>query len=145
MARPASIVTFERCYLGAWIVGLINTALNWNVTMAMMDANPAVAQMGPSFGAAVLVGGLLLGALITLLLWHFVARRGSQVAKWIVVVLFAIGLVSFLYGLVAGRTSFGLVALLGVVTLALQGVAVAMLFRPDTPAWFGETPADPIA
>ena len=143
MERPASIVTFERCYLGAWIVGLINTALNWNRTVTMMAANPATTQMGPGFGTTMLAGGLVIGAAITLVLWYFVAKRGSVVAKWIVTVLFAFGLISFLWSLAMARISLGVSGIIGVVTMVLQAIAVFMLFRPDTKAWFGETPVEP--
>ena len=144
MERPASIVTFERCYLGAWVVGLINSALNWNVAMAAMADNPSVAQLGPSFASTMMIGGLAIGAAITLLLWYFVARRGSVVAKWIVTVFFALGLASFLWSLAAGR-GFGLVTVIALVAMALQAIAVAMLFRPDTKPWFGETVDEPLA
>ena len=145
MERPASIVTFERCYLGAWIIGLINTALNWNNAVEQMNANPSVAQLGSSFASIMMIGGIAIGAVITLVLWYFVAKRGSTVAKWIVTVFFAFGLLSFLYGLLLGRVAFGVTIAVTILTLVLQGIAVAMLFRPDTKAWFGETPRDPVA
>ena len=144
MLRPQSIVIFERCYLGAWIVGLLNTLANWNATLATVNANPASAQLGPSFAVTMLIGGLAIGAAVTLLLWYFVARRGSAIAKWVVTVFFALGLVFFLLGLARTGLGGGLTAVIGVVQIVLQGIAVAMLFRPDTKAWFGETVTDPV-
>ena len=145
MLRPASIVTFERCYLGAWLIGLINTIVNWNATIAAVQASPASAQLGPSFGVTMLVGGLVIGAVVTFALWYFVARRGSEVAKWVVIVFFAIGLVFFLLGLLRSGLSLGLAGVVTIVQIVLQGIAVAMLFRPDTKPWFGETVDQPVA
>lgn len=145
MERPASIVTFERCYLGAWIVGLANTALNWTTTVDQLTANPAVANLGASFASTVLVGSIAVGAALTLILWYFVARQGSVVAKWIVTILFAFGLATFLFGLAMGRIGIGPGIVVTVVTLALQGLAVAMLFRPDTRGWFGRDSVEPLA
>lgn len=95
-ARPASIVTFERCYLGAWILGLANTAFNFRPAIEAMDANPELAQMGTGFSSTMVLGGIAFSAILTLTLWYFAARRGAVFAKWFVVVLYAIGLISFL-------------------------------------------------
>lgn len=139
MTKPPSIVNFERCYIGAWIVGVLNTILGWRVTAAMMAGNPQMERMGPGFFSTALVVGVLFSALITFLLWYFVARRHSVVAKWLVTALFAFGLVSFLASLARGTATMpGLTLVLGLVSLILQGTAVYMLFRPDARVWFDE-------
>ena len=137
MNRPASIVMFERCYIGAWIIGLINMFLGWRTATAAMAANPQVAKLGASVGTSVLLTGLVLSAVITFALWYFVAQRGSVIAKWLVTAFFAFGLISFLTGIAGGRTTTsGLSIVFGLATLVLQGVAVFMLFRPDAASWF---------
>lgn len=143
--RPQSIVTFERCYLGAWLIGLVNAALNWNTMMASLDANPGVAALGPSLTTGIAIGTIVISAVITLLLWYYVARQGAVVAKWIVVVFFAIGLLSYLRGVLAGTMALGLTAVIGLVVVVLQGVAVWMLFRPDAKLWFERNAAEPTA
>ena len=145
MLRPASIVTFERCYLGAWAIGLINTIVNWQTTMAAMSANPNAAALGPSFATTMMIGGLVIGAAITVLLWYFVAKRGSLVAKWVVTILIALGVIFFVFGAAMGRMQMGPVAIVGIMQVVLQVVAVVMLFRPDTKAWFGEDRPEPVA
>ena len=40
MERPQSIITFERCYLGAVALGLANNALNWTNMQEQMAATP---------------------------------------------------------------------------------------------------------
>ena len=84
--RPASIVNFERLYLGALVVGLINTVITWETTLAEVKAQPGVENMGSS----IFYITLAIGFLIPVLLWYFVARRASVVAKWILTVLFVI-------------------------------------------------------
>jgi len=142
--RPRSIVIFERCYLGAWIIGLVNFALNWNVALDVMNANPSIAQLGPGFSSTMLIGGALLGAAITLILWYFVARRGARVAKWIVIVFYALGAISFLRQVTAADTVMRLGFAILLVQFVLQTIAVVMLFRRDTKIWFGENPVEPV-
>ncbi len=129
--RPISIVKFERCYLASIAVGLLNSI----VTLPVMLRTPQVAQAAAMLGPNFFYGSVLFGIIITLLLWYFAARRASVVAKWIITVFFAFGVLSILRNLVAGfpTASSGV---LGVVGIVLQGVAVYLLFRPDAVAWF---------
>ncbi|WP_294138434.1 hypothetical protein [Sphingomonas sp.] len=46
MERPVSIVKFERCYLGALFVGLINLLISWNKIQAMPAVRQAAALIG---------------------------------------------------------------------------------------------------
>ncbi|HEX8484281.1 hypothetical protein [Sphingomonas sp.] len=138
MTRPISIVRFDYCYLGALVVGAVNAALNWQRYTAM----PAVRDAQVMFGAWYLPTVTAIGYLIPLLLWYFVARRGSVVAKWIVVVLFGLGMVGLLIALAMGTMASGLGGVLSVVAIVLNAVAVWLLFRPDARAWFGEKAHD---
>lgn len=135
MTRPLSIVNFERCYLGALIVGAVNAALNWQRYLEM----PAVQQAQASIGGWYLPATTGLGFLIPLLLWYFAARRASVVAKWIVVVLFGLGAFGLLAGFLLGTMAAGLGGVLSVVAFVLNAVAVWLLFQPDARVWFGET------
>jgi hypothetical protein len=141
MERPISIVWFERCYLGSVVVGLINSMLSWDATVAKMSESPAAAQLGPSFMANMLIGGMLFGVLISLLLWYFTARKGSVVTKWIITVFFALGLLGLVMGAMRGSVPHGLVGVVVVVTWVLSAIAVWQLFKPDTKLWFGEARA----
>lgn len=127
--RPASIVNFERFYLGAIAVGLVNTFLSWDETLALVQ-QPGV-QLGQGFVAGAVAGSVA----INLLLWYFVARRASVIAKWILVALFAFGLVSLAINVVGGTMLSDVNMVLGILAFALQAVAVWMLFRPDAQAW----------
>ena len=141
MERPISIIWFERCYLGGVAVGLLNTAVSWNSTMAKLAENPMSAQMGSGFGANMLIGGSVLGLLISALLWYFTARKGSVVTKWIITVFFVLGVLGLLLTAVQGTIPQGISGVLAVVALVLDGIAVVQLFKPDTKVWFGETRA----
>ena len=138
MQRPLSIVWFERCYLGSVAVGLLNTALSWNRIIATTSENPQVAELGPSFVPTVLAFGLVIGLITSALLWYFTARKGAAATKWIITVLFALNLLFTLLGVARGTSPQGLFAVVAIVALVLNGVAVWNLFRPDTKVWFGE-------
>lgn len=133
MERPQSIIWFERCYLGGVMLGLMNTAINWPAVQAQVSAAPNSGLLPSWFSYATLAIGLG----INIVLWFFVAQKGSVVAKWIVTILFGIGALSMAYVLAMGLIppTFNVVS---VVTLLLQAIAVFMLFRPDTRTWFGE-------
>ena len=136
MLRPRSIINFERCYLGSLLLGFVTLALTWNTQIEALQRTPATAQMGDNFIYTSLLGGITLGAVITLLLWYFAARRASVVAKWIIVVFFALGALSLLRQLAAGTIPSGLGGVLSIANFVLQAVAVWLLFKPDAKAWF---------
>ncbi len=138
MNRPNSIVQFERLYLGAVLLGLANTALAWDKALELLAANPQTAAFGPGFLAA----STAVGVIINLLLWYFVARKGSTVAKWIVVVFCAFGVLGVIWTAVTGQLPEGIAGILGIVRVLLNLGAVVFLFRPDTKAWFGEPVAE---
>jgi hypothetical protein len=141
--RPKSIIWFERFFLGAWLLGLLNTVLNWDTMMRTALKQPGVAEVGPALQVMLMVSAAV-GLLIPLLLWFFIARKGSVVAKWILVVLYAIGVLSFLFNLVSGNLAIRPLTALPALIALLQLAAVFMLFQPDTKPWFGEdATADP--
>ena len=137
--RPQSIELFEKVYLGAIAVGLVNTFLSWSQVNAML-ADPRMQAAG--VGSGTLVFGLVVGILIPLLLWYFIARRASSAAKWIYIVLTAVGLFAFLSSLANPLVLKGLVTILGAATVALQVYGAWLLFRPDAVAWLESKGAD---
>lgn len=144
MDRPVSIRKFEGCYLGALALGAVNTALSWS----RYHENDAVARAEAVIGAWYLPTITALGFLIPLVLWFFAARRGSVVAKWIIVVFFAIGALGVLAGLALNSFPSSLAAVLSVSAFVLNAIAVRQLFQPDAREWFGEgvdDEAEPLA
>ncbi|HVF92826.1 MAG TPA: hypothetical protein VM900_00775 [Sphingomonas sp.] len=138
MIRPPSIVKFEYCYLGAWALGLINTAINWSRYQQMAQVQQANAAVG-SWYLPTIIG---VGILIPLILWYFVARRASVIAKWIVVVFAALAVSGAVFTLLVASFATGIGAMLALGGYALQVAAAWLLFRPDAKAWFGERDGD---
>ncbi len=133
--RPQSIVQFERLYIlgivlslaaSVWSFGQGANLLPAGATPGMVAALPWVAGFG-----------IVIGLAINLCLLFFIAHKGSEVAKWIFLILFTLGVAGALRGLTAPRialpTGLRLLSLLHVI---IQGVCVWLLFRPDARPWF---------
>lgn len=136
MERPASIARFEQFYGAAVVVGLAGTAIAWNL--------PTTIAAREKIGDSLFIGSIAIGLIIPLLLWYFIARRGSPIAKWIFVVLTAIGVIGTLYSVTALSTGLVMPVQFGISVLGtlLQAVAGVMLFRPDANAWFNDGRGD---
>ncbi|WP_294290303.1 hypothetical protein [uncultured Sphingomonas sp.] len=143
MIRPKSIEQFEILYLIAFVLGLVSTWQSWSAQSAML-ANSVGRDVGPMVSYA----AIGVRAAIALALWYFVARRGSAIAKWIVVACAAwavILLVLVVLGLLRGATAPAAGAVVILQNLLYIGAA-SMLFRADTKSWFGEASVkEPIA
>lgn len=143
--RPTSIIWFERLYLGAIMLGLVNLFVSWESTMEIMRADPNAAAFGEGGLAGMMIGIFAVSFMITLILWYFAARRASTVAKWIVVVFFVIGLLSLPNAIAIGQFR-GLQGLLLTIAWIMNATAIFMLFRPDAAQWFkGEWQSPEIA
>ncbi|MDJ0978544.1 MAG: hypothetical protein QNI87_08400 [Erythrobacter sp.] len=138
--QPQSIVNFSRIYLGSLALGIGNFIASYDSVMAELQADPVVAEMGFASLGFVL-GTAAIGWGISLLIWFFIARRASKIAKWILVALTALGL-AMLPSSLATMPTVSLVVTL--VITAMQLVAIYFLFRPDARAWF-DSKGDPAA
>lgn len=130
--RPHSIVLFEKVFFASLAVQLVSTVLSWSQVDAMID-DPAVRAAGIGGGAVAF--SMLLGFLLPLLLWYFIARRASNVAKWIFVVLVALSLLPLLSALLNPLVPKGILTIVAVIGTALQVYAAWLLFKPDAKAW----------
>lgn len=136
MIKPPSIARFEQFYWASVILGLINTALNWNTSRAVLAANPMLANATWFLPLMQIVG-----LVIAVLLWFFIVRRPSVVAKWVQVVFAAFGafgLLSALFLVATARAPIGTQVVVGIIANVLYITAAVMLFKPDAKAWFGE-------
>jgi hypothetical protein len=132
--RPVSIVWFERIYLFSIALGLLSTMMNWSVIIAAAQAAPNAAQLPGSIPAfSLIVIAFSIG--INLLIWYFIARRGSNVARWIFTAFFVFGLLVMPSSLSNPLYGPGLVAM-AVFNTLLQVAALVCLFRPDARDWF---------
>jgi hypothetical protein len=138
--RPASIVMFERFFLASLVVSIVSFFLSYG----QLGEDPTLRQAG--MGTGLVTGLMAVSIALYLLLWFFIARKGSSVAKWILTVLTALGIASLVYTLATVGVVWNFVGVLSLAYYVLAVAAVTYLFKPDTAAWFkGETPADPTA
>jgi uncharacterized membrane protein len=144
MNRPASIVLFEKLYIAVIVIGVIGVALSWNSLSAMAETQPGVPG---SVGSGILIGALIFGFLVPLLLLYFIARRASNIAKWIFVILTAFSVYSFIATLSNPMVPKGLLLAVNVLSLILTLYCAWLLFKPDAKAWLeskgADGPADP--
>lgn len=139
--RPESIVMFERLFLFSLAVSAVSFVIGYEEAMRVVANDPAMQQFG--LGGSFMIGTLAVSFAIYLLLWYLVAHKASNVAKWILIVLVALGVASLPLAL---SGPLGITALLNLAVYALEVVALVYLFRADAKAWFnGERPSDPAA
>ena len=113
MTRPTEIVWFERIIIATLALGALNSWLAWPQLVAMRG--PAYVITVQLFAFAVMLG-------LTLL----VSRRRSNVAKWISIAMFIIGLPFWVQQVSAGSLPGSLT--ISFVQVAAQVVAFALLF-----------------
>jgi len=139
--RPQSIVQFERLFLASIAVSVINFILGYGAAVAALQRDPHMQQLGLGGGFATAI--FAVGTGIYLLLWFLIARKAVNIAKWVLVALVALSVVSLLNSLAASFT-LNVTTVLGLVTYALEVAAVVYLFRGDAVAWLkGSEPIDP--
>ncbi len=134
--RPKSIQLFERLYLASIALTLIATALGW-------DALVRGATIPGAEGAAAAVAGIAIGVVVLaqLIVWYFVARRGSSIAKWAAVLFFLLNL----WGIGATvqlAMNGSLPSVLTIFARIVELAAIAMLFRADARPWFAHDEED---
>ena len=123
MEMPKSIKLFEQFFLGALILGVIQSALMSNA-------------LGLGGGEVYVVAGFQL--LISLIIGALVlatSRKKSGVCKWVVTVFFVIGLFAAIPNL-AMFLEQGMAGVISATQIILQAYAVYLLFNADSKAWF---------
>lgn len=133
--RPQSIVQFERLYIFGIVLSLAASVWTFGHSANLLpaDAPPGMVAALPWVAGF----GIVIGLAINLCLLFFIAHKGSEVAKWIFIILFALGVAGLLRGLSPSAMALPpgprLLSLLHVI---IQGVCVWFLFRPDARPWF---------
>ena len=140
--RPKSLLFFDLLFFAALAAGIVNSLLALADVKTQINTTRVISIFG---GAENLIyGSVAFSVVISLLLWFFISRRASNIAKWIQVVFNAFGLLS-LASIAIDPTALNTadVAII-IITNALQVAATTMLFRADSRAWFaGRRPVDP--
>lgn len=134
MERPKSIVAFERVFWVSVAVGLIGGILGWNDVLETYRREPSIAAMG--FGNEFLIAMWCISLAFQLLFWYLIARKGSNVMRWIYVVLMGFGIISALATIGNPAMPGGISQITSLASTALTAVAIFLLFRPDASDWF---------
>jgi hypothetical protein len=132
--RPKSIVNFERLALLSLAIAAITTGVGWSESMRAAQA--------AGLSGAVLAVACALGFGLGALLVYLIARKASNVARWVLVVL--VGL-SFLATLprIGTMLDRGMVGIAEIAQMLLLVAGVAFLFARDSKPWFDRgRPAD---
>ena len=136
------MVLFDRLFLASLVLGLLNTLIGWNALSTKLENSPEFTAAG--FGTGFLITTVVGGMILNLIIWYFISARASKIAKWIFTAFFAIGLLSILGNLDNPLGPQGFTLGMTFVLTIIQGVAIYMLFRPDSIAWFNrKPPVDP--
>ena len=132
--RPASIVRFERVVLLTIVLGFVTVALSWEASFA------PVRRLG--FGEGFFIAAQAVSIAIVLLLLWLIARKGSAIAKWIYVVLYAFAIVMAAIGIEDLLRNPPAILILQLVQWALIVYSIWLLFQADTRAWFARGHGD---
>ena len=129
--RPKAIIWFERALLAALAIDLANNLLSWDQIEARLWAS----GVEPSTAAVSILA--VFPILIGLLFWYFIARRGSVVAKWVMTLFVAIGVIGFAVMLARSGDFAGEPTVwLAIVSEAMKVFAVTRLFTREAVGWF---------
>ena len=132
-ARPRSIRYFEVAYLLALVMIYLNVYLDWDRTVAQVEATPGYEGRGLGY----MIWTLAFWTPVNFAFWYLAAYRRSMAAKWLIVGMvlvnaFDIATPVLFTGL--GRTE----AFLQLAFFVPSLLAVWFLFRPDAKRWFDE-------
>lgn len=135
MPQPPSIKKFDIFYLAALAVYVVGFFLGFDDTVAMVREQYTAAGLDLPV-ESITTGSFIFGIAISLLLWWFVSARRSTVAKWILIVFFALGLL----GLPTLFQNLNLTTGISLLSMVLSAIAIWFLFQPDTKPWFEKEP-----
>jgi hypothetical protein len=121
--RPKSIIHAERVFLAAAALLVLGTALIWT---------PMVEAYG--VGMAIGTTAFLVGLYLLLIL--FTTRRGSRIARGLLVGLVALSLAAQLWQIANGEVALGAIGVINTVQVLLTVVGAVLLFRPNAASWF---------
>jgi len=131
LMRPRSIVAFERLLVVALALDLLINLASWSAFPAQLAAKGL-----PTSPVLILLLCLFSPALGAVFL-YFVGRRGSNVARWILTVLVALGVVGFVVILAADFRAAATPLFAATATSeVLKVIAVTRLFTAEAARWF---------
>ena len=122
--RPSKANTAIILLYVAWALGVLRAFLG----------APAISHLG-SVGQTEAAVAIVVVIFAIMLFFIFMIGKGRNWARITVLVLYIIGTAMMIVGLVSGAP-FGAAAIMDVVQVIVQLVALVMLFSPESNAWF---------
>ena len=118
-----SIKLFEQLFIVSIVIGILANILTFSTVGLPAEATYMV------------VGIQILTFAIILSLVLLTSRKKSNIAKWLLVILFAIGLLAILAqpGLILAN---GITSIIGIIQTLIQAAAVYFLFTKEARDWF---------
>ena len=138
-SRPRSIRLFERFYLSGSGLSVVSVFTNYGQLREQTIANG-----GSGSAAAVVLVTALLGLLLNLALWYFIARRASNGFKWTLVALSLVALLLTIFNAINGALDSASATYLGLAALVmvLNWIGISFLFRADAVRWLSSNGAE---
>jgi hypothetical protein len=130
--QPSNVAHFEQLMYLSLAIGLINSALTWNHSVAQAF------KLGGAY--FVLFIQIFVFAFIVMFIW-LIARRRKNWARWVLLVLFVLGIPASVRLIGQWLRLEPLVGALSVVQSLLQVVALVSVFTGNARDWFKRTPA----
>lgn len=141
MRRPPSIIAFERLFWASIFVGVVSTFFAWDSMMTTLQRDSALELRT---GATAIIVMLFIMSAISVAFWYGIARRASNVVKWIYVVWMGLGSISTITSLGDAKGLQGVALVMSLISTALTIGSIACLFRSDAVAWLtGKASVDP--
>lgn len=134
MRRPVSIQNFERFFWASMVVGILGTYFAWPRIEA------ALAKSGSPVGGAAAVIVLAFFSAISVGLWYGIARRASNIVRWIYILWMGFGSGSTLMSLLDPQTPRDTAMAFSLASTALTVASIICLFRRDAVTWLKGKP-----
>ena len=137
MQKPDSMKKFDLLFWGSMALSVIGLVLGW---ASMQDAMAAeMAEVDGALGEGAMQGiviiGFIVGIGLYVGLWFLISILRIEFVKWILIALVLYGLVTMPAGFeMAG--GLGIEHIPGILSTVLLLLAIWMLFRADSRAWF---------
>jgi hypothetical protein len=140
--QPATIANAVKLmYVGA-VLGLVGTLLTFTQTDAIRDAieedNTSLSASEIDTAVNVAIGSTIVAGLIGVGLWVWMAVKNGQGRSWARVVATVLGGINILFTLfgLAGNGTTAVTLLFSVLSIALAGVILYLLYRPESSRFY---------
>jgi hypothetical protein len=130
--RPSNVQRFEQLMYLSIAIGALNIALDWGRLVSVAR---------PVGGAVfVLVVDAFVFVFLISLIW-LIGRRAKNWARWVLLIFFLLGTPTAVRVVVNNLRVKPFVGALGLVQVALQVIALFLIFTGNSRAWFGRQTA----